>query len=203
MENELKTPEEILTYLNEAIKSYGESQLKITQLNEIHKIYLTLNALEKAGITTDNYGTKRKAYYKKCENFFDSYGIEITDSYPFSNPKDLYLAIDNILTQARLNPEQRRQFYLDTELRARSPKKQPPKKGIFDDITLTSEELDERSEEAEYWDSLSTAKQDEISGITPEDKQFIEEQQEADKKHYRERAQKKQLFKLMKYTPTT
>lgn len=209
MDDELKTIQDVLNYLNEVLIIYGENQLDITQLKEIQRIVLTLSALEKAGITTDNYGTKRKAYYKFRNKWFDSYGIEVADNYPFSNPKDLYIAIDDILKKANLNDEQRHIFYQETELRERSPRKRSPKKHLFDGLIESSlsfeEELEQWAEEEETntWDNLSQEEKDEIYGITPEERQAILQEEVDFEKYHHERAKQKAFFKRLKYIPST
>ena len=105
------------------VHSKGNGRLKDEHINQIFTLYEQIELLKKHGITTDNYRTKIKAYYKFRKKALEEYGIELNAVYPFKNPVDLYLKIHKILLDANLNEKQIKSFYDVSEIRAKIPKK--------------------------------------------------------------------------------
>lgn len=189
--------------VNKESSSKESPLISLDKFKEICNIAITIDALHKRGITSDNYKAKEKQYHTFVQKAFEEYGIEINETYPFSNPTELYKTIDKILIDEGLTPKQRTKFFEETKLRKRIPKNKKR-------ISLLSgiQELDNDdwlyNDFKEEWENLSNEEQDEILGISPQERHEINEAQEANEEYYekynKDRYIKKLQLKKLKYT---
>ncbi len=117
---ELKTLDDVLEYANESISVHGEQLLSIDELTQCYKIYLKMEKLQKLGITTHNYNTKAKAYFKRRADLISDYGLDdpkyktnIPEYFPYDNPNTLLIDMKAILVTAGLNSKQITIFFTD------------------------------------------------------------------------------------------
>lgn len=189
--------------VNKESSSKESPLISLDKFKEICKIAITIDALHKRGITSDNYKAKEKQYHTFVQKAFEEYGIEINEPYPFSNPTELYKIIDEILIDEGLTPKQRTIFFNETDLRNRIPKNKKR-------ISLLSgiQELDNDNwlsdDFNEEWKNLSNEEQDEILRISPQERHQINESHEAKEDYYekynKDRYIKKLQLKKLKYT---
>lgn len=119
------TPEYV-KYINEVINIDTDEKIFLPQeiLVEIQIIVKTIHALKAEGIGTDTYQVRVNKFNKFRDKAIEEYGILIPPSIPFSNPALLYLWIDALLMDEGLNDTQRNDFYKETNIRSRVPKKE-------------------------------------------------------------------------------
>ncbi len=202
MGNEKRTLEECLTYINDCLIIHGSNIITIYDIREIHKISITLDALKSKNITTDTYKREKDKYNRFITKAFEEYGIEIEEKFPFSNPTDLYIKIDEILINSGLNSEQRKEFYKETELRKRVPKQRKVRKSLLSCIEISEVEDDDWLSNNDEWDNLSYVEQGKITGITPSEREEIYQNSILADTYCKERKKKKNYFKRLTYNPS-
>lgn len=178
------------------VHSKGKARLTIQDIKDIAVLYEDIQLLEKHGITSKNYMSKVKGYFKFREKAFEEYGIELDALYPFKNPTSLYEQIQKILIKVKLNQEQIKAFYAISKIRYKVPRKKNESQEVCLKSDHPNQYLDEENLEIEQqkWDELSIREQLEILGIT--DAEYIQtlNEQEYINKSFKQNQKLKKIF---------
>lgn len=166
----IKIEEKHINIINEIICLSGNKLTKIYDIElvirivqEINLIAFSIYELNKKGINSSNYNTKLKQYQVIGKKLLDEYGVDLNlvnenGEIPFSNPTELYVKIDFLLTILELNQIQRADFFKDFLFRERLPKQSESENMIIkmNELLKYYFEVNGNKEMSKYFEKKST-----------------------------------------------
>lgn len=120
-------PKDKLKDINHYLNDISKKNKKTVKLDQetvanINDIVFTLNKLKEKGIVNSkSYQNKVRNYKTFVKNALEEYGVSISSYIPFSNPTELFIQINVLLSRAGLDKEQILNFYDLFNLRKRRP----------------------------------------------------------------------------------
>lgn len=129
-----KVTQKQLDYVNRLINITGKRAdennnkdkvaISIQNLQKIKYIAITIQELENNKITSTNYGTKVNGFNTYIATALTKHNMIMNTTIPFSQPSDLYIEIDKILTKAELTKEHKKNFFQYFLTKERLPKQE-------------------------------------------------------------------------------
>lgn len=159
-----KITQEQLDYINDILDDtrnvHNEKFLTLADLQKIKYIAYSISELERQKITTSSYKTVYDKYEKFKKKSLEIHNIVPSIAPIFSNPTQLYIKIDQILTKTGLTNEQKNIFFKEVLNRDRVPKQAHVKSTLIE------------SWKSDFMNKFRLLEKDEQDALASDDKAF-------------------------------